>query len=545
MAARVALLRVARRAFLRDRWRALLIVVLIGLPVMGITAAALVIETALPTPAERATRQMGMADLRLTPVGPYGRAELAAILPPGSTMEPIWQSGDRTTLGGVLEGVSAWYLDPDGLAAGMVTLVDGALPTAPDEVAVSVALATRAGVGIGGSLDLEEAGTVRVVGLVEDPRSLPRLLVLGDPALATAPDRFPEWLVAIPSGISEEAVAEDIWGAVDPAYADTGQPMFDPVTRADAGEASDALTAFIVLLGTLALVESALVSAAAFAVGIRRRQRELGLLGAAGATPRQLAGSVLAEGLVAGLVAVGVGIGVGLVVAVLVGTRLDDLMGARTGPLELDLGVLLVAALVGLVAALVASMVPAWGASRLPTLVALSGRRPPATPARRLLVAGIVLVVLAFVTTAVAPLVGRGADALPRALLVVGAVTGVLGFGACSPWLLERLEGVARHLPLSPRVALRDTARARTRNGPIVTAVLASVAATVALAAVTASQQARSESLWTPEVASDSLMIGARSPRPQVQRWPASWAPSAGGRTPGRRRPMATATTTC
>lgn len=512
MAAWTPLLRVARRALLRDRWRAILVVALIGLPVMGVTAAALVLETAMPTPAERATQRMGMADLRVTPIGPFGRTELAGILPQGSELEPIWQGGDRTILGGVLEGVSAWDLDPDGLAAGMLTLVDGALPTAPDEVAISAALAGRAGVGIGGSLGLEGRGTVRVVGLVEDPRSLPRLLVLGDPALALAGDRVPEWLVALPSGISEGAVAEDIRGAVDPAFADSGQPMFEPLTRADASEASDAFTALVVLLGALALVESALVSAAAFAVGIRRRQRELGLLGAAGATPRQLAGSVVAEGVVAGVVAVVLGIGAGLLVAALVGTRLDDLMGARTGSLELDPGVLALAALVGMAAALVASLVPAWGASRLPTLVALSGRRPPSTPARRLLVVGLGLVALAFVTTAVAPLVGRGGDTLPLALLVVGAVTGVLGFGACSPWLLERLEGAARHLPLSPRVALRDTARARTRNGPIVTAVLASVAATVALAAVIASNQARVEAMWRPEMAADSLIVRGSAP---------------------------------
>jgi len=43
------------------------------------------------------------------------------------------------------------------------------------------------------------------------------------------------------------------------------------------------------------------------------------------------------------------------------------------------------------------------------------------------------------------------------ALLSVGAVTGVLGFGACSPWLLERLEGVARRLPW--RRALRYATR--------------------------------------------------------------------------------------
>ena len=38
------------------------------------------------------------------PYGPYGRDELTAILPEGSSVEPIWQGGDRVVLGGVLQG---------------------------------------------------------------------------------------------------------------------------------------------------------------------------------------------------------------------------------------------------------------------------------------------------------------------------------------------------------------------------------------------------------------------------------------------------------
>jgi putative ABC transport system permease protein len=507
MAASTPLLRIARRAFLRDRWRALLVVVLIALPVAGITTAASLLQTAIPTPTERAVRTMGMADLLVAPLGPNGREELLPLLPDGSRMEPMGYEGDRAVLGGVSHAIEGRYVDLGGLGAGMATLLDGRLPGAPDEVAISTPLAARAAVGIGGTLELESRGTARVVGIVEDPRSLARLLVVGDPTLATASDRVPQWLVALPPGVSEEVVATDIGDALDPMVDDWDQPMFEAITRAVASEASQDFTVLVVLLGSLALVESALVAAAAFAVGIRRRQRELGVLGAAGATPRQLAGSVLAEGLVAGLVAVAAGIGVGLLLAWLLSLRLDDLTGSRAGPLELDPVVLLVAACVGLAAATIASAVPAWGASRLPTLGALSGRRPPSTPAHRLLLFGLALVVIAFACTAVAPMTGRTSDVLPLALLVAGAVTGVLGFGACSPWLLERLEGVARRLPLAPRIALRDTARARTRNGPIVTAVLASVAATIALSAVLASQEARSQSFWRPTVASDSLMI--------------------------------------
>jgi putative ABC transport system permease protein len=179
------------------------------------------------------------------------------------------------------------------------------------------------------------------------------------------------------------------------------------------------------------------------------------------------------------------------------------------GPVEVDPLAIAVAVLIGMGAALIAAGVPAWGAARLPTLVALSGRRPPATPARRLLSMGLVLVAIALSCTIMAPIVGRLSESdMPLLLLLVGAVTGVLGFGACSPWLLERLEGPARRLPLAVRIAVRDTSRARTRNGPIVTAVLASVAGMIALSALLASQTAMSAERWRPPVPPDVLIVG-------------------------------------
>ena len=89
---------------------------------------------------------------------------------------------------------------------------------------------------------------------------------------------------------------------------ETGRPRTSSLiqSRARAGCRSSAATrrsATILVLGALALVEAALVASAAFAVSIRRRQRELGLLAACGATPRQLAGTVLAEATILGLLA--------------------------------------------------------------------------------------------------------------------------------------------------------------------------------------------------------------------------------------------------
>ncbi len=324
---------------------------------------------------------------------------------------------------------------------------------------------------------------------------------------------WPSWLIRLPSGADEEAVAHTIRDATAADHPELLQPMFDVNTRLESGQASETFISLVVVLGALALVEAALVASAAFAVGIRRRQRELGLLGAAGATPRQLAASVLAEGLTAGVVAVVIGLGLGVGAAWLIGTRLDDLTGQRAGTVALDPLILVVAGAIGLIAALIAAALPAWSAARWPILVALSGRRPPSAPARRLLVLGGVLVLLAIGCTVVGPiLAASGSGLMPVVILAVGAVAGVLGFGAASPWLLERLEGPARRLSLAPRVAIRDTARARTRNGPIVTAVMASVAAVIALASILASQEAQRMSYWRPETDRDTLIVRGIDP---------------------------------
>ena len=313
MARNGVILRLARRSLLRDRWRALLVVVLIGLPVMGIATAALVLETAVPTPGrsgppERwARRTCGSRPSALL-AGPG----CVGCCPAGSSIQPIWATGDRV----IVPGCAGWPSRAVHLsmvsARGWSRCWRVDCRSAMDEVAISRVLATRTGVGIGGTLDLEALGHVRVVGTIEDPRDLARSMVLGAAALADAPDQWPVWLVRLPADADVGAVASRIGRAIDPANADLAQPMFDVETRAQAGTASETFVTVVVTLGALALVESALVASAAFAVGIRRRQRELGLLGAVGTTPRQMAGSVLAEGLLAGAAAVIVGIVLGL-----------------------------------------------------------------------------------------------------------------------------------------------------------------------------------------------------------------------------------------
>ena len=75
------------------------------------------------------------------------------------------------------------------------------------------------------------------------------------------------------------------------------------------------------MLGGLALVEAALVASAAFAVSIRRRQRELGLLGAVGGEPGHLAATVFGEAMLLGLSGAVAGLVIGLIAALALALR--------------------------------------------------------------------------------------------------------------------------------------------------------------------------------------------------------------------------------
>lgn len=501
-----ALLRIGRRNVARSRWRSALVVVLILLPVAGMVGLATVLATSTPSPERVATHRMGQADL-LVYLGEGGdEATLRVKLPTGSRIEPIVVIGGTLIVPGLAIPVTVASEDPNGLAQGMLKLVDGRWPTATGEVSISRAFAKLAGASIGSTVELAELGRSMVVGVVEDELQLGSRLAVVPPALATTggPDKTGTWLVALPAGTDPATLDPALVRSSGPAA-----PQFIVATRAQTLSDAASLGPTTIVLGGLALVDAALVAAAAFAVGVRRRQRELGLLSAAGATPRQLAGSVLAEAFLLGGLGAAAGVIVGVLGGFAISPFLDELTGHRNPALVLDTSTMVAALALGLLAALVAALAPAWSAARMSVLTALSGRRPPASSPRRSLGIGVVLITTGIIATAIGA--GLRIAAIEAGLnvwlLLAGAVLGTLGFGACSGWFLGRLEGPAARLPLASRIALRDTARARNRNGPIVTALLAATAATIALAAYQASVEASNLAQFRPPFLPDQVYI--------------------------------------
>jgi putative ABC transport system permease protein len=508
------LLRLAVRDARRDRWRTLLIVGAVALPVAGLVGAIALFDTFTPTPQDRATAQLGAADLGIMlgglPPDADPLADLAARLPGGTALQPLTYADDELVLPGRRDGVllAAVPLTDDTLAAGMYQVVDGRAPAGPDEAAVARALAERSDLELGDEITFATHPSVEVVGIALPPDATDARLVLVAPGSLSAAGTVRQVLVGLPDGTTGASLHTTL-GQVDGVIATVLREEI-LAHRYEAGERWAAT-----IIGGLAVVEVALIAGAAFAVSTRRRQRELGLLAAVGGSRRDVRRVVLLTGAAAGVVGTLVGVAVaGL--AVVVGMPWFRSISERAldGP-RFDAPWIVGVALLGVVAAVLGAWLPARAVARLPVTTALAGRRPTAAPSSRTLVAGLVLVVAGVALVGLAVTVGVVADG--GLVFLLGVVLVVLGAGLASPWLLEQLGRLAPHLPVGPRLALRDAARFRTRNGPIVTAAMAGLAATVTVSAVFVSLDTSMAASYEPSFAREHLVIQAWSEQPVAE----------------------------
>jgi len=231
----------------------------------------------------------------------------------------------------------------------------------------------------------------------------------------------------------------------------------------------------VVLLcaGALAVLQTVLLVAPAFLVGVRRRLRELGLLLAVGGRAADVRRIVLAPAVVCGLV--------GSVLGALGGTTMALLSGPVRSPAEAAVLVPATLLVVGLGAlvAVAAALVPAVVATRIPAVLALAGRVAPHRRSRALVVrrAGLAVVALAVVVVGVRiALAGREGDVGP---LVGGVVLAEAGLVTLVGAGLGALGRVPAHGVVAAFV-LRDAARHRLRVLPAVSASLVLVAGATA-----------------------------------------------------------------
>lgn len=536
-------LRIARREARRAKGRSALVIAMIALPVLALTFAAASYDMFKLRPGERADREMGTADARLLweydgavaqdPRGdgwsaegdPHQTArteqEILAALPAGSRIIRSLESYTelRTASGiGTLNSRGIDVRDP--LAAGLVDLLDGRAPANAGEVAINAAAADRLGAGIGDTIQsADRAKSWTVTGLVELPASLSENVVFlpdaipGDGAMSSGSGTG--WLWDAPGPVS--------WGEVKRLNA-RGMVVFSrdvflhppPASETPEMFRSSGVDAEAIgiggLVAGLAILEIVLLAGPAFAVGARRRRRDLGLVAANGGTPAHLRRIVLADGIVLGTLGAAAGLVIGVVAAFLSRPLVELYLvnyragGYRVFPLALA-GIAALAVGTGLLAAIV----PAFTAARGDVVAALTGRRGSIRSRKRWLVAGLALAGIGATATFIG---ARGTDIN---LVLAGLIVGEIGLVLCTPALVGLLARFGRILPLAPRIALRDTARNRAASAPAIAAVMAAVAGSVALGVVLTADQERNDANYLAGLPTGNALIQVQYGHPSAE----------------------------
>lgn len=548
-----AALRIARRDAMRSKGRSALVVAMIAAPVVGVTALDVTYRSVTSTTAEQLTAAMGSADAlfsdqQIGPIEQMPEAErydqvdenapvddtgpsidISTTFPKGSRAISIQSVPASVTTGyGVANTEIHEFRTSDKLARGKIDLVRGDYPHGPDEVAATEPFLKSTGLHIGSATTVRNSGEkYTITGVVEQPDMLNTEALYADPGAVIAPwqaradhdkNVLPpnvgskSWLVKGPEGVGvtwPDVMAANKSGIL----VKSRQVVLDPPplsevplarkNRETYSEDSGQLSAALVTVVAMAVLEIVLLAGPAFAVGARRSRRQLGLLGTCGGDRRHVRAVVLGGGLVLGGIGAAAGVVVGLGATAVFRPMIEEWAGQRFVSLALNPKELLAIAVIGLITGLLAAFAPAIVASRQSVLESLTGRRGVRRSSRVLPVLGACVLAIG---VAVAIYGGTDGDST---LVAGGSVTAELGLLACIPVIVGSLGRLGRWLPLSPRLALRDAARNRGRTAPAVAAVMAAVAGSVAIATYMSSATAEAEFNYVPSLNAGTVVLSS------------------------------------
>lgn len=331
--------------------------------------------------------------------------------------------------------------------------VDGAAPTGAGEVALGSALASAAGIGRGDTVEMMAAGrsaSYRVSAVVDAVG----LFFADETAqdLAGRAGAAPGGRVDLIGLRTEPGSTEAVATAVRDRLQHTALIV---ATGADRGDVASpgivaARSLLLLLAGSLSGIVLLVVGfavAGASAVSISGQRRELALLRAVGATPRQIRRLAAGQALVVGAVAIVPGTALGFGLA---GQFRRLLVGVGVLPAELPLTI---GPLPGIAAVLLLALVVSiaargavWRTSRLPATEAVAeSRTEPRTPSRRRTLTGGLLIIAA-TALSVTPLLVR--SQLGAAVVPLAGLIAAIGLSLCASVLLRWAgDAAARRLP--------------------------------------------------------------------------------------------------
>lgn len=301
-----------------------------------------------------------------------GLPGVAAVVPELTFPATVFTAGGAPLDGP--DGGPSWGHAWDSAVLTPFSFSAGRAPQAADEVVLDAGLAARAGLGVGARVTVQSTGApavYRVSGLVtpDGKAELSRQSAL----FFTAPEAgrlaaHPGQVAALGIRLAPGADVDQVAGQVRTTLRGTGAQVRTGDDRGTA-EFLDARKARVTLvslggaLGGTSLLVAILVVSGTFALSLQQRRREVALLRAVGATPRQIRRMIGLEALLVGLAAGTVGAFAGLGLARWIYARFVA-VGAMPRTLELTLSPL------PLLGSVLTTTLAGWAAARI------SARRP-------------------------------------------------------------------------------------------------------------------------------------------------------------------------
>lgn len=402
-------------------------------------------------------------------------------------------------------------------------VLDGALPTGVDEIALDPDTLERSGYQVGDQAPLivgqAAMRTVTIAGEVQqDFPMLGATIVflspdLGEAAYA-ATGTVPQIAVKAEKGWSTDAVVRAVQQAVgDGVEVTSGQTVRDEA-RTQTQSALGFVEAFMLAFALIALFVGSFLILNTFAMLVRQRQREFALLRALGASPSQVVLTLLAQAAVIGLVGAALGVAAGLGLVLLLQQVLArigvDFSGAVSLAPERALAVLAA----GVVVSCVAALVPARAAAATPPVAAMRVDEPRgerslllrAVLSAVVLGAGIWVVVLS-VRQLSGGLLGLGA---------FGVLLGVLGMApVIVPAVLAALAWPVRRWRPVGRLARGNVVRGPRRTAATAAALTIGMSLVSVAAVVAASATASTRSIVEEQFTADLMVSSVTSMLPE------------------------------
>jgi putative ABC transport system permease protein len=488
-----------RRAIRRWAWRLLrrewrqqaLILALLIVAVAATTAGLGLVENVQSS--DQAVFGAANSRIDIANPGAAGVAtDLAAARQRFGTVEAI--AHQAVPVPGSITPVDLRAQDPHGVfGAPMLQLVSGRYPSGAGEAAVTSAVATTFSLRIGSTWSV--GGQPRqVVGIVENPKDLQDAFGL------VAPDQL-----GSPASLSLlfDASGSSVLGFRPPAGGGAIQAIMTSGASTAQQQRNQALA--VLLLATIGLTFIGLLSVAGFTVIAQRRSRAIGMIGAIGATDRQVRRVMLSNGAAVGAVGAGLGTAIGLLGWFSLKPAFEHLVGHRIDPWALPWWAVIAGAVLAVLTALLASWWPARAVARLPIIAALSGRPAAPQPAHRFALLGTVLAAAGF-----------GSLILARAVHPVLIVGGILAITAgmllLAPLGIRALAALAGRAPVAVRLALRDLARYQARSGAALAAASLAIGIAATIAITAAGEQAHDQTLSGGNLPTDQLIVWLANP---------------------------------